>query len=60
MWLNLYSFFPEKMWEMFTKLGLENYVEDLESWKLEELRNRKEVFMIKEKGEALFQRVDVN
>ena len=26
-WLSLYSFFPEKMWEMFNKLWLENYVE---------------------------------
>lgn len=58
-WLNLYSFFPEKMWEMFNKLWLENYVEKLETWKLEELRNKKEIFNIKEKWEALFARVEV-
>ncbi len=58
-WLNLYSFFPEKMWEMFIKLGLENYVEQLEDWKLEYLRNKTEVFNIKEKWEALFQRIDI-
>ena len=58
-WLNLYSFFPEKMWEMFNKLGLENYVEKLESWKLEELRDKGEVFMIKEKGNPLFERFEI-
>lgn len=58
-WLNLYAFFPEKMWELFIKLGLENYVEQLEEWKLEELRNKTEVFNIKEKGDALFGRVEV-
>ncbi len=59
-WLNLYSFFPEKMWELFNKIGLSWYVEELEAWKIQELRNKKEVFMIKEKGEALFERFDVN
>lgn len=59
-WMNLYPFFPEKMWEMFGKLGLENYVEELEAWKLEELRERKEVFNIKEKGEPLFLRFDLD
>lgn len=58
-WLNLYAFFPEKMWEMFEKLGLENYVEKLENWELEKLRNKKEVFKITEKGKPLFARVDV-
>lgn len=58
-WLNLYAFFPEKMWEMFSKLGLEWYVEQLEDWKLEELRNKKETFKIKEKWEALFNRVEI-
>ena len=59
-WLNLYSFFPEKMWELFSKIGLEWYVEELENGKLKELREKQEVFMIKEKGEALFERFDVN
>lgn len=59
-WMNLYPFFPEKMWEMFNKIGLENYTEELEAWKLEELRVRKEVFNIKEKWEALFLRFDLD
>lgn len=58
-WLCLYPFFPEKMWEMFIKLGLEKYVEQLEDWKLEELRMKQEVFSIKEKWEVLFKRFDV-
>lgn len=58
-WMNLYSFFPEKMWKLFKKIGLEDYVEKLEDWKIEELRNKTEVFMIKEKWEALFLRFDV-
>lgn len=58
-WFSLYPFFPQKMWEMFTKLGLENYVEQLENWKLEELRNKKETFKIKEKWEPLYKRFDV-
>ena len=57
--LCLYSFFPEKMWEMFEKLWLEGYKEMLDSWKLSELKNKKEDFNIKEKGKALFKRFDV-
>jgi len=57
-WLNLYAFLPEKMWEMFNKLWLEWYVEELELWKLQELRNKKEIFNIKEKWEALFNRIE--
>jgi len=56
--LNLYAFLPEKMWEMFNKLWLEWYVEELELWKLQELRNKKEIFNIKEKWEALFNRIE--
>jgi hypothetical protein len=29
--MNLYSFFPEKMGELFNRLGLENYAEQLDS-----------------------------
>lgn len=58
-WLCLYSFFPEKMWELFNKLWLDNYANELEEWKLDELRNKTEVFNIKEKGEPLFLRFDV-
>ena len=59
-WLNLYSFFPEKMWELFNKLGLENYTEQLEEWKLEELINKKEIFIVKEKWKALFLKFDLD
>ena len=58
-WLNLYSFFPEKMWELFERLGLENYVEKLESWKLEELRNKTEIFKIEKKSWVLFEKFDL-
>jgi len=44
--LNLYSFFPDKMWEMFEKFGLENYYSELEDGKLEEMRNKKELIVI--------------
>ena len=57
--LLLYPFFPEKMSEMFEKLWLTWYGKDLELGKLEELIEKKEVFQIKEKWEALFQRVDI-
>lgn len=57
--LALYPFFPEKMTEMFEKLGLDDYVFHLEQWKLQDLRDKKEVFHVKEKGEALFARVEI-
>lgn len=59
-WLNLYSFFPEKMWELFERLGLENYVEQLESGKLEELRNKTEIFKIEKKPWVLFERFELD
>ncbi len=59
-WLNLYTYFPEKMTELFEKIGLENVTLELDNWKLQDLRNKKEVFMIKQKGNALFERVEVN
>ena len=59
-WMNLYAFFPEKMWEMFDRLGLDNYSEKLENWELEELRNKKEVFNITEKWKPLFARFDID
>ena len=59
-WLNLYVFFPEKMGEMFDKLGLENYVERLENWELEKLREEKVVFKITEKGKNLFERIGLD
>ena len=58
-WLNLYCFFPEKMWELFDRLGLEKYVVQLEDWKLDELRNKTEIFNIKKQNWVLFERFDV-
>jgi hypothetical protein len=52
-------FFPEKMSEMFEKLGLKNYKARLENGELEKLRNEKVVFEIKEKGKPLFARIDI-
>ena len=57
--LNLYVFFPEKMTEMFEKLGLQNYKNRLENWDLEKLREEKVIFEIKEKWNNLFERIDI-
>jgi methionyl-tRNA synthetase len=57
--LALYPFFPEKMSEMFIKLGLQNYESELEAGKLNELLKKQETFNITEKWEALFQRIDI-
>ena len=59
-WLNLYVFFPEKIGEMFEKLGLENYKTRLENWELKELRKEKPSFEIKEKWKPLFKRFDLD
>lgn len=59
-WLALYPFFPEKMAEMFNKLGLGNYQARLENWELEKLINETVIFNIKEKGNPLFARIDIN
>ncbi len=58
-WMNLFSFFPEKMGELFERLGLENYVEQLKNWKLEELRNKTEFFKIEKKDWILFERFEL-
>jgi len=57
--LQIYPFFPQKMSEMFEKLGLENYREKLENGGLQELLDTKEIFHIKEKGEPLFKRFEI-
>ncbi len=57
--LNLYAFFPEKMSELFEKLGLENYAQRLEKGELKDLRNETPVFNITEKGKPLFARFEV-
>ncbi|USN58990.1 MAG: hypothetical protein H6767_02675 [Candidatus Peribacteria bacterium] len=55
----LYPFFPEKMSEMFHKLGLTDYETRLENGELHTLRSETPVFEIKEKGEPLFMRIEV-
>ena len=57
--LFLYPFFPEKMNELFIKLGLINYHKRLKNWELEDLLSENVVFNITEKWEALFQRIEV-
>nr|MDD3720264.1 methionine--tRNA ligase [Candidatus Gracilibacteria bacterium] len=57
--LALYPFFPEKMLEMFVKLGLQNYKERLENGELQALITETTVFEIKEKGKPLFSRFEV-
>lgn len=58
-WLVFYMFFPKKIWEMFTKIWLDWYVEKLESWKLEELIKKRVIFKIKQKGDILFNRIEL-
>jgi len=58
-WTVLYPFFPEKIEELFIKLGLSDYKEKLENWELESLRKQVPVFNITEKWEPLFARFDV-
>ena len=57
--LNLYVFFPEKMTELFEKLGLKDYKKRLENWELENLRKQKTIFKITEKGKNLYERFDL-
>lgn len=57
--LSLYPFFPEKMSEMFEKLGLEWYTHKLEKGGLWELLDKKEIFNIKDKWKPLFQRIEI-
>lgn len=58
-WLLLYPFFPMKMQEMFSKLWLHDYAEKLEKGWFEALLKDIPDYDIKEKGEALFQRIDI-
>lgn len=58
-WLNLYSFFPEKMGELFEKLGLENYVEELESGNIEKLTFKKEKFILTKEKWILFEKFEL-
>jgi methionyl-tRNA synthetase len=57
--LHLYPFFPEKMSEMFTKLGLTDYSTQLKAGWLESLLKKQEKFVILEKGEPLFKRINI-
>lgn len=58
-WLALYPFFSEKMSEMFTKLWLKNYEQELLLGKLKDLQERNETFVITEKWNALYARFEV-
>lgn len=58
--LALYPFFPDKMIELFEKIWLKNYKEQLKNWKLKELQNKKEIFEIKSKWQPLFKRIDLS
>lgn len=58
-WLALSAFFPDKMSEMFTKLGLEDYASKLDAWELVSLREKEEIFKISEKWNPLFQRLEI-
>ncbi|MDD2487607.1 MAG: methionine--tRNA ligase [Candidatus Gracilibacteria bacterium] len=53
----LYPFFTAKMSEMLTRLGMEEYPEELADGKMKELLSKKEIFTIKEKGEPLYPRI---
>lgn len=57
--LLLYPFFPEKMWEMFTKLWLSAYHDELENWNFESICAQVPDFEIKEKWDPLFARIEV-
>jgi methionyl-tRNA synthetase len=57
--MNLYSFFPEKMTQVFESLGLEAYDEYLEDGKLEELRSEKVTYNITKKAPILFEKFEV-
>ena len=59
-WLMLYTFFPEKMLEMFIKMWLIDYKSKLENWYLKELLDEKVIFKIKEKWKVLFQRIELD
>lgn len=58
-WLNLYAFFPEKMWEMFDYLWLSNYNLELSNWNIDNLKSQKTVFIIDKKPEILFKKIDI-
>lgn len=57
--LNLYPFFPEKMNSVFDTLNLNWYAQRLEAWELNELRNKKVTFFIKEKSPILFEKFEL-
>jgi hypothetical protein len=46
------------MWEVFKALNLSNYVERLENWELQTLRNEKVNFEITKKAPILFERFE--
>lgn len=58
-WLNLYSFFPQKMTQMFNSLWLKDYENKLLSWEYSYLLEEKTIFEIKEKWEILFSKIEL-
>ncbi len=56
--LNLYPFFPEKMSQVLNALGFD-YLEKLESWEFDSLRNDKPKFVITKKSPILFEKFDI-
>lgn len=57
-WVNLFAFFPEKMDELLTRLGLPEYKNELLEGNRDELLERTEKFDIKEKWQPLYARFD--
>ena len=58
-WILLYPFFPMKMSEMFLKLWLVDYEARLEKWEMNAIMSEIPSFVITEKGEPLFQRIEI-
>jgi hypothetical protein len=58
--LNLYPFFPEKMSELFQILNLNDYMDELNNWNLQVLRDKEEVFTIKENASILFSKFEID
>lgn len=58
-WLCLYPFFPEKMWELFNSLWLKNYCSRLDGWELDILRKEKSLFLIEKKSDILYPQFEI-
>ena len=56
--IHLYSFFPQKMNELQERLGLLDYKERIENGELQKLLEETPEFLISEKGEPLYKRIE--